>query len=459
MEAKAVSALTVRELADDWSDEQRSRAMNLQRVGELFEENFGRLGELGASVCVWRDGVEVLSLAGGWRDREMTVAWTAETPVLFWSATKGLAAGCLLHALQERGLDPSLRVSEVWPEFAQAGKERVTIGEVMSHQAGLSALTEPVAVTDYEAVIGALAAQAPHWRVGEGHGYHPRTFGFLVDEILRRITGGGGLGGAGCQPVLLGSLPKREADAPRPHASSGERLCRAGSPAAPAGSRRHPEAVTGCTMRDYWRTHFAEPLGLEAWIGAPAEIAARAAPVFPARTAPPKGDLFYTAFLTSGSFTAQSFGSPRGLHSVAALNEGSALRQSFPAFGGVGTARALGKFYAMLACGGELEGQRFFTPQTMEWMKTTLTQGADRVLMMETAFSAGFMRDPVGAGGGKTRAIFGPSRSAFGHPGAGGSHAFADPENRISFAYVMNQMEPGVLPGPKSLRLIEALYA
>jgi CubicO group peptidase (beta-lactamase class C family) len=175
--------------------------------------------------------------------------------------------------------------------------------------------------------------------------------------------------------------------------------------------------------------------------------------------APPKGDLFYTAFLTAGSFTARAFTSPRGLHSAAALNKPEALTASFPGFGGVGTASGLAKFYAMLANRGTLAGRRFFEPPTLDWMKTTLTQGHDRVLLMETAFAAGFMRDPVDADGRKTRTLFGPSLSAFGQPGAGGSHAFADPENGLAFAYVMNQMEPGVLPGPKALRLVEALYA
>ena len=127
--------------------------------------------------------------------------------------------------------------------------------------------------------------------------------------------------------------------------------------------------------------------------------------------------------------------------------------------GGVGTARSLAKFYAMLASGGELEGKRFFEPHILSWMTTTLTQGNDRVLLLETAFSAGFMQDPVGAGGIKLRSTFGPSRRAFGHPGAGGSHAFADPDRGLAFAYVMNQMEPGVLPNVKSLRLVEAIYS
>ena len=378
--------------------------MALERFAKLFRENFTSLGELGASVSVWRDGVEILSLADGWCDREKTQPWTAETPVLFWSATKGLASACLLHALQERGLDLSMRVSACWPEFSQNGKEHITIAEVLSHQAGLPALSVPVAVTDYAAVVAALAAEAPHWRIGEGHGYHPRTFGFLVDEILRRITG-------------------------------------------------------GTPLREYWRSVFAESLGLDLWIGVPSEIVERVAPVFPMQSALPKGDLFYTAFLTAGSLTAKSFSSPRGLHSATMMNKSEVLTASFPGFGGVGTARSLAKFYAMLANGGALDGRHFFDAQTIDWMTTTLTQGHDRVLLMESAFSAGFMRDPIDEFRRKTRTLFGGSLKAFGQPGAGGSHAFADPENRISFAYVMNQMEPGVLPGPKALRLIDAIYA
>lgn len=364
--------------------------MNADRIAELFAENLERHGELGASVSVWEHGREVISLAAGWCDREQTQPWNAGTPVLFWSATKGLAAACVLHALDTRGFDPlTTRVAEVWPEFAQAGKERVTIAELMSHRAGLSALSEPIEVWDYERIVAALAAEPPHWPLGEGHGYHPRTFGFLMDELVRRLTGE--------------------------------------------------------TLRDYWCAHFAEPLGLEVWIGVPPEMVDRVAPVFPARTAPPKGDLFYTQFLTAGSFTARSFTSPRGLHSAATMNKSDALTTGFPGFGGVGTARGLAKFYATLA------------PTSL--MATTLTQGMDRVLHIETAFSCGFMRDPVDAAGKKKRTVFGPSLSAFGHPGAGGSHAFADPEHGLAFAYVMNQMEPGVLPNAKALRLVEATYA
>lgn len=375
-------------------------ALNLQAA---FDENFANAGELGASVSVWQGGREIANLGSGWCDREQTRPWTAEIPVLFWSATKGLAAACVLHVLQERELDPvNVKVAELWPEFAQAGKESVTVAELMSHQAGLSVLTEPIEVWDYERVVAALAAETPHWDLGGGHGYHPRTFGFLMDELVRRTA--------------------------------------------------------GVSLKEYWRRTFAEPLEIDVWVGVPESEVERVAPVFPAKTSPPKGDLFYQEFFRSGSFTARAFTSPRGLHSAASLNKPDALTVGFPGFGGVGTASGLAKFYAMLASGGSFDGKRYFEPAMLVRMTTTLTQGHDRVLQLETAFSCGFMRDPVDENGNKKRTTFGPSLTAFGHPGAGGSHAFADPENGISFAYVMNQMEPGVLPSAKATRLVEAVY-
>jgi len=378
--------------------------MNLELLTERFRENFSKRGELGASVSVWEAGREVLSLADGYCDREQTQPWTSDTPVLFWSATKGMTAGCILHACQEARIPLSRTVSEFWPEFGAGGKEGITIAQLMSHQAGLASISRPVPVLDYQAVTEALAAEPPHWPLGEGHGYHPRTFGFLLDELLRRITG-------------------------------------------------------GATVRDYWRKIFAEPLGLHLWIGMPSEGLEEVAPVFPARSTPPKGDIFYTAFLTAGSLTAAAFASPKGLHSASAMNSPEARSASLPGFGGIGTASSLAKYYALLAARGSLDGRRYFSSETLGQMTTTLSQAHDRVLHLETAFSAGFMKDPITADGRKIRAIFGPSPRAFGQPGAGGSHAFADPDRQIAFAYVMNQMEPGVLPNDKALCLIDALYS
>jgi CubicO group peptidase (beta-lactamase class C family) len=163
---------------------------------------------------------------------------------------------------------------------------------------------------------------------------------------------------------------------------------------------------------------------------------------------------FYVDLVTPGTMARKVFTSPRGLHAVSAMNDPANRAQPIVSFGGIGNASSLAKFYAMLANGGELDGDRFFNERTLGWMKTTLADGIDRVFQIPTAFSAGFMKDSKQA----RRRVFGRSTSAFGHPGAGGSHAFADPENKISFAYVMNQMEQSLLPNAKSLRLVDAIY-
>jgi len=369
-------------------------------IQNLFEENFTSLGEVGASVSVWKDGVEILSLAGGWKDRHQTQPWTVETPILVWSATKGPAAACVLHACQQRGVSPDSPLPDIWPKFAQHGKA-VSIAQAMSHQAGVPVLDRQVSAFDHTAVAGAIAGQTPFWEPGKAHGYHVRTYGYIADEIVRRLSG-----------VSLG---------------------------------------------EYWGREFAEPLGLEFWIGVPDSLHDRIGSVFPAKTAPRKGDPFYAAFGFPGSLTSRAFGSPAGLGSVASMNTPVARQTSLPASGGVGTAHALGKFYAMLAQGGRLGDLVFFKPESLRWMAEPIVQGEDRILLSTTSFACGFMKDPV-CDGKKTRALFGPSLQAFGHPGAGGSVGFADPENRVAFAYVMNQMEPGVFPNPKALKLIEALY-
>jgi CubicO group peptidase (beta-lactamase class C family) len=137
------------------------------------------------------------------------------------------------------------------------------------------------------------------------------------------------------------------------------------------------------------------------------------------------------------------------------MNSAENRALSIVSFSGIGSASSLAKFYGMLANGGEMEGHRYFKPETIAQMTTILSSGIDRILQIPTTFSAGFMKDSDGV----EQRIFGPSDSAFGHPGAGGSNAFADPENGISFAYVMNQMEQSLLPNEKSLRLIDAIYS
>ena len=376
-----------------------------ERLKPLFRENFERFGELGAAVSIWQNGKPVVDLYDGFCDARHEKPWNADTLVLIWSATKGIGSACLLHVLQEHRIGIDRTVAEFWPEFAQADKEKITLSQLLSHQAGLSALDARVDILDYDAVIRALEAQKPLWLPGTGHGYHARTFGFLLDELVRRIA--------------------------------------------------------GKTLSQYWREAFAQPLNLDLWIGLPERENSRVATIYAAKSGRPpepknrqSGSDFYSDLTTPGTLARKTFTSPYGLNSVSGMNTPENRAQPIVSFGGIGSASALAKFYSILANGGKLGAQTFFSEETIATMTTALSDGMDRVFQIPTAFSAGFMKDP----GNATRRMFGPSPSAFGHPGAGGSHAFADPENRISFAYVMNQMEQSLLPNEKSLRLVDDVY-
>ena len=371
----------------------------LQRLKPLFQENFEKLGELGAAVSVWQNGKPIVDLCGGFRDARRENPWTSDTLVLVWSATKGIGSACVLHSLQEHKIDLDRRVAEFWPEFAQAGKEEITLAQLLSHQAGLCALDRRVDVLDYDAVIRALEAQKPLWPPGTAHGYHARTFGFLLDEVVRRIA--------------------------------------------------------GKTLSEYWQENFARPLNVDFWIGLPEEQNSRVATMYAAKAGkPPEPRQFYDDLATPGTLARKTFTSPHGLNVISKMNDPLVRAQPIVSFGGIGNASALAKFYSMLANDGKADGQTFFSRETLEWMRTTLSDDVDRVFQIPTAFSAGFMKDPRET----ARRIFGPSGTSFGHPGAGGSHAFCDPENGIAFAYVMNQMEQSLLPNEKSLRLVDAIY-
>lgn len=374
--------------------------MSPSSLGELlehFEENFRSRGEIGASVSVWWRGEEVLSAAHGWCEKERHRAWSPGTLVPVYSATKAPAAATLLMALDSRGLGPESPVREVWRGFPV---EEATFGDLLSHQCGLAALDQRASLWDHAEVVAAIEAQRPAWRPGQGHGYHPRTFGTLLEEPVRRLT--------------------------------------------------------GHSLGRQWREWIAAPLGLDFWIGLPEAEWPRVARLYPGKAA--AGDLqsgFYKEFNTEGTLTRRAFGSPRGLHSVQEMNDPKAWSAGFPAMGGVGTASALAKFYQ--AAIGVIESP--LGENVKRALATVRCSGDDLVLIQPTAFSCGCQLDPLDAAGRKSRELYGPSHQAFGHPGAGGSHAFGDPASGVSFAYVMNQMELNVMPGPKSTGLVRALFA
>jgi CubicO group peptidase (beta-lactamase class C family) len=362
-------------------------------LAAAFRANFEDALETGAACCLWSDAGPALSLAGGHADRPPgRQAWTRDTLVPVWSATKGPAAAALLHALALNRLDPGLPVERFWPALGP----RLTLAEILSHQAGLAAIDQAADAFDHQAVVAALETQLPAWQP-PGHGYHPRTFGYLVDELVRRITGAPSLGA-------------------------------------------------------YWREAIARPHDLDIWIGLPPTEDHRVAELIAPRPEPPASEAaFYAALATPGSLSQRAFASPRGLAGVAEMRRPETWRAGLAGFGGLASAEGLAKFYFLLATGTLPGGPRG------GWLRERRADGPDQVLLLHTAFSCGFMLAPLSAPAGPAAGLFGTSPDAFGHPGAGGSHAFGDPRRRLGFAYVMNRMALGILPGPRARRLVSTL--
>ena len=369
----------------------------LGKVLEIFERNFRERGELGASISIWWDGVELLSEGYGWCEREKSREWTIQTLVPIYSATKVPTAATVLLALQSRGLSEETLVSEVWPLFPVP---EAKFCHLLSHQCGLAILDQDASVFEHAEVVRAIEAQSPAWVLGYGQGYHPRTFGALTEEPVRRLT--------------------------------------------------------GQTLGSYWRECVADPLALDLWIGLPESEWPRVARLYPGKAGGEDlADAFYQQVTTAGTFTRRAFSSPCGLHAVHEMNEPKAWAAGLPALGGVGTASALAKFYQ--ATIGTIESP--LSPAIQHALATPQRSGDDRVLLRPTTFTCGGQKDPLDAYGRKTREIYGPSLVAFGHPGAGGSHGLADPATGISFAYIMNQMELSVMPGMKCLEMVNALFS
>ena len=242
--------------------------------------------EIGWSFVAMKDGQEVVSRHEGFSDRHRTKAWTAETIAPVWSATKGPMAVCVLMALHRVGMDGESLVDRVWPEL---GAGQLTFDEMFSHQGGYAGLHQKASIWDREAVIASLEKQEPLWPVGT-HGYHPRTIGFLADEIVRRVD--------------------------------------------------------GRALGKFWRDEIAAPEGIDFLIGLPEEEFERVAELVPARLSKagePKP--FYEALLTKDSLTRLAFSSPSDLAGVSEMNQPRAWQAGFPAMGGVGSALGLAKFY------------------------------------------------------------------------------------------------------------------
>lgn len=378
-----------------------------EKVREAFAANFAEHGDVGAAFALHVGGRLVVDVWGGVADAERGRPWEEDTLQLVFSTTKGATAMCAL-LLAERGeLDLDAPVVEYWPEFGAAGKERVPVRWLLSHRAGLPVVEETPPLEEvlrWGPIVEALAASAPVWAPGTAHGYHALTYGWLVGEVVRRVSG-----------RSLGTFFAEEVAGPL-----GLDFF-IGLP--PAQSKRVSRLLS-------MRLGVEDPAALET-LGLPPEVMA----VVRAFSDP--SSLSMRALNLSGAFGGDDVWNSPEVHAA-----------EIPAANGITNARSLSRLYA--ACVGEVDGLRLLSPDTVKQASTTEAEGPDRVLLAPSRFGLGFMLpsgfSPVG----------GPS--SFGHYGAGGSLGYGDPDHGIGFGYVMNKMDANLTGDPRTLGLTKAVY-
>ena len=373
-------------------------------VRAAFAANFAERGEIGAAVGVYLHGRKVVDLWGGVADPRDGRPWQRDTLQVVYSTTKAVTAACA-HVLAERGeLDLDAPVAKYWPEFAAAGKQDIPVRWLLTHQAGLAVLDEPITPAQavaWDPMVAALAAQRPAWEPGTATGYHGLTYGWLVGEVVRRASG----------------------------RSIGTVLA---------------EDVAG-------------PLGLDLWIGLPPQQHHRVSrivadePDFDALAAmdldafpEPMRDVM-AGYADPTSLTVRAM---RAVTPPLDHNDPAELAAEMPSTNGVCTARDLAKFYAALI--GKVDGQRILAPDTLAAALVEQASGKDLVLRVPVRVGTGF--------GLPTPDAFWYSPTAFGFPGYGGSIGFADPAGGVAFGYVMNEMGPR-WQNPRNKALVEAVYA
>ncbi len=374
-------------------------------VREAFAANFTERGELGGACCAYDCGEKVVDLWGGIRNKQTGEPWEQNTMVVVHSATKGLAAMTLALAHSRGWLDYDERVCAYWPEFAQQGKERITVRQLLAHQAGLFAINEPVdrsVVADLDRLAIVLARQKPVWEPGTRQAYHGLTLGFYEGELLRRID------------------PQ--------HRSLGQ----------------------------FFQDEIASPLGLDLYLRLPETIPnSRLATI-----APPGRMKMILGFPLR--FTLEAMNPRSNIYRALAINPGTgvyldqqrvyARNLEVPSGNAIGTARAIACAYSVFASGGRELGLRKETLDLLAAPAIPPTRGFhDECLKADVQFSLGFM---------KPSAVwpFG-SPSSFGSPGSGGALGFADPSTGVGYGYVTSQMGTTLTGDPRDVALRDALYS
>lgn len=367
-------------------------ASGFEPVARAFADNFINHQEVGAACSIYHRGQPVVDIWGGCADARTGRPWQEDTITLVFSAAKGPTATCINQLAEAGRLDVDLPIAHYWPEFGCNGKELITTRMVLSHQAGLAAVDGALSldeVLDWDPVVNAIAIQAPNWEPGSKHGYHARSFGWILGELIRRIS--------------------------------------AESPG------------------QYLQKHICKPLGLRYWVGLPTEQLAACATLVP----PAGGSDAIAELLGADSLTARVMSGPNGLFGYNQMwNRAEVLQAEMPSSNGVGDARSLARFYAALV--GVVDGVRLLGQEQLDRACEVQVRGPDAVIFRETCFGLGYSLQPALAPAAGPR--------SFGHPGAGGALAFADPDADMGFAYVMNAMQFNPEGDQRSMTLVKAAY-
>lgn len=374
-----------------------------EAVRDAFVADFTEHGEVGAACCAYVGGRKVVDLWGGMADRKTGRPWAEDTLTLVYSTTKGVTAICAHHLAEKGELDLDAPLATYWPEFAAQGKGSVTVRQTMAHRAGLPTLEPKLPVEQalaWEPAVSALAAQAPLWEPGSRHGYHAVTYGWLVGEVIRRVSG------------------------------------------------RSPGR--------YLAEEIAGPLGLDLYIGLPPSEEHRVSRLVPA-PAPQMTREALAALPAEQIERLRAMADPSSLVQRALnptdppfnFNKPEVHAAELPGANGIATAAALARLYA--ATVGEVDGVRLLSSDTVASATVEQSSGPDEVLGVDTRFGSGFFLHST------FEPLMGPR--SFGHSGAGGSLALADPEREVGFAYVMNQMQQSLAADPRPEGLVAALSA
>jgi CubicO group peptidase (beta-lactamase class C family) len=376
-----------------------------QAVADSFIQNFSLRNELGASCCVRIGEQTVVDLWGGFSSVEKIQRWQEDTVVVVFSCTKAMTALCA-HLLIERGqLKLKEPVATYWPEFAQHGKDKITVEMMLNHSSALPAFRQPIkpdGYDDWDYMVKRLEQEEPFWLPGTRTGYHLISFGWTVGELIRRVS--------------------------------------------------------GMSLGQFFDQELAQPLQADFWIGLPEDNANRVAPVAmgPIDQSQPMSD-FMTAIINDPTSISHLALSNSGGNNA---NSAATLRAEIGGAGGVSNARAMAKLFSPLANGGVVGDRQYFSQQSIQRMSTVSTATMlDATLLVPTRFALGFMKsmDNRTCKAGNTDSFIIGDR-AFGHVGAGGSTVFADPDNKLAFAYTMNLMGPGVLLNHRGQSLVDAAY-